>query len=60
MILTTLCIVLTIVGGGKNVSELTDFHLADQFIQENVVTENGSRISQFFLKYERKGLWRPM
>ena len=48
--------VQTILLGGKKVSELKDFHLAHRFIQENVITENGSRISQSFLRYDRKDL----
>jgi riboflavin biosynthesis pyrimidine reductase len=43
---------------GKNVDELVDFRLASEFLQENVVAEDGTRISQFFLRYDRKGLWR--
>ena len=46
--------VQTILLGGKKVSELEDFRLAHQFIQENVVTEDASRISQAFLRYDRK------
>jgi riboflavin biosynthesis pyrimidine reductase len=46
--------VQTILLGGKKVSDLEDFHLAHQFIQENVVTEDASRISQSFLRYDRK------
>jgi riboflavin biosynthesis pyrimidine reductase len=45
--------VQTILLGGKNVSELKDFHLAHEFIQENVVTEDASLISQTFLRYDR-------
>jgi riboflavin biosynthesis pyrimidine reductase len=48
--------VRTILLGGKKVSELKDFHLAHQFIQEDVVTEDASRISQSFLRYDRKDL----
>lgn len=48
--------VQTLLLGGKKVSDLKDFHLAHQFIQENVVTENGSRISQSFLRYDRQDL----
>jgi len=44
--------VQTVLSGGKKVSELKEFHLARQFIQENVVTEDGSLISQSFLKYD--------
>jgi riboflavin biosynthesis pyrimidine reductase len=48
--------VQTILLGGKKVSDLKEFNLAHQFIQENVVTEDASRISQSFLRYDRKGL----
>ncbi len=46
--------VQTILLGGKKVSDLKDFNLAHQFIQENVVTEDASLISQSFLRYDRK------
>lgn len=48
--------VQTMLSGGKKISELEDFHLAHQFMQENVVTEDGSRISQSFLRYDRNDL----
>ncbi len=48
--------VQTILVGGKKINELKEFRLAHQFIQENVVTENASLISQSFLRYERKDL----
>src|SRR5215207_3728631 len=48
--------VQTILLGGKKVSDLKEFHLAHQFIQEDVVAEDGSRISQLFLRYDRKDL----
>jgi riboflavin biosynthesis pyrimidine reductase len=48
--------VQTMLSGGKKISELEEFHLAHQFVQENVVTEAASRISQFFLRYDRKDL----
>jgi riboflavin biosynthesis pyrimidine reductase len=48
--------VQTILLGGKKVSDLKDFNLAHQFIQENVVTEEASLISQSFLRYDRKDL----
>lgn len=41
---------------GKKISELKEFRLAHQFIQENVVTEAASVISQSFLRYDRKDL----
>ena len=48
--------VQTILSAGKKVSDLKDFHLTHQFIQENVVTEDASRIAQSFLRYDRKDL----
>lgn len=48
--------VQTVLLGGKKVSALNDFHLSHQFVQEDVVTENGSRISQSFLRYDRNDL----
>ena len=48
--------VQTILLGGKKISELKEFRLAYQFMQENVVTEAGSHISQSFLRYDRKDL----
>ena len=48
--------VQTVLLGGKHMSELTDFHLAHQFDQENVVTEAASLISQSFLRYDRNDL----
>ena len=50
--------VQTMLPGGKKVSDLEDFHLAHQFIQEHVVTEDGPIISQSFLRYDRNDLWR--
>ncbi len=51
-------IVRTILSGGKKVGELREFHLTHQFIQKNVVTEDGSLISQSFLRYDANYLWR--
>lgn len=48
--------VQTVLPGGKKISELQEFHLAHQFIQDNVMTENGSRISQSFLRYDTNDL----
>ena len=50
--------VQTILPGGKKVSELTDFRLVHRFTQEHVVTEDGSIISQSFLRYDASDLWR--
>ena len=48
--------VQTVLPGGRKISDLKEFHLAHQFIQENVVTESGSRITQSFLRYDRNDL----
>lgn len=48
--------VQTILLGGQKVSDLKDFRLVHEFIQESVVTENASLISQSFLRYDRKDL----
>jgi len=48
--------VQTILLGGKKVSGLKNFDLAHEFIQEHVVTEDKSRMSQSFLRYDRKDL----
>jgi riboflavin biosynthesis pyrimidine reductase len=48
--------VQTVLLGGKQVSDLKDFHLAHQFDQEGAVTEAASLISQSFLRYDRNDL----
>ena len=48
--------VQTMLLGGKKVSDLKDFHLAHEFIQEHVVTEAASLNSQSFLRYDRNDL----
>jgi riboflavin biosynthesis pyrimidine reductase len=48
--------VQTLLLGGEKIGERKDFHLAHRFLQENVLTEDGSRISQSFLRYDRKDL----
>jgi len=48
--------VQTMLLGGKKVSDLKNFNLAHQFIQESVVTEDASVISQSFLRYDRENL----
>jgi hypothetical protein len=50
--------VRTVLPGGKKVSELPDFYLTHQFLQEHVVTEDGSILSQSFLRYDVNDLWR--
>ena len=48
--------VQTILLGGRKIDELKEFRLAHQFMQDNVVTEAGARISQSFFRYDRKDL----
>jgi riboflavin biosynthesis pyrimidine reductase len=48
--------VLTILPGGKKINELKDFSLTHQYLQEAVITEDGSLISQLFLRYDREGV----
>ena len=48
--------VQTMLLGGKKISELKEFRLAHRFVQEDVVTEAGARITQSFLRYDRKEL----
>lgn len=50
--------VQTILPRGKKVSELREFSVTHQYVQEQVVTADGSRISQLFLRYDRKGVFR--
>jgi len=47
--------VQTILPEGRKVSELKEFSVTHQYLQENVVTRNGSLISQLFVRYDRKG-----
>ena len=44
--------VQTMLSGGRKIGELRGFHLDHKFTQEDVVTENGSHVSQSFLRYE--------
>lgn len=46
----------TMLLGGQNMSDLQDFHLAHEFVQEGVVTESASVISQSFRRYDRNDL----
>lgn len=48
--------VQTILPGGKGVNKLKDFRVTHRYLQENVVTEDGSLISQLFLRYDRKSV----
>jgi riboflavin biosynthesis pyrimidine reductase len=45
-----------VLSGGKKVSELPGFALSHRFIQANVSTDDGSVVSQHFLRYDRMGL----
>jgi riboflavin biosynthesis pyrimidine reductase len=45
--------VQTILPGGRKVSELKEFRVTHQYLQEDVVTRNGSLISQLFVRYDR-------
>ena len=40
---------------GKKVDQLDGFGIVHRYLQENVLTEDGSQISQLFLRYDRKG-----
>ncbi len=51
--------VQTILPEGKKVNELDEFSLSHQYLQNNVVTKNGSHIAQGFFRYVRKGLLDP-
>jgi riboflavin biosynthesis pyrimidine reductase len=46
--------VKTILPEGKKVNELKEFRISHQYKQENVATEDGSHITQFFLRYDRR------
>jgi riboflavin biosynthesis pyrimidine reductase len=48
--------VKTILPVGKKVNELKEFRISHQYKQENVVTEDDSLITQFFLRYDRKNV----
>jgi riboflavin biosynthesis pyrimidine reductase len=48
--------VITLLTGGQRVDRLDDFSLHHRYIQERVVTEDGSAVSQVFLRYDRKGI----
>jgi riboflavin biosynthesis pyrimidine reductase len=48
--------VKTILPNGEKVNELKEFLITHRYIQENVFTEDGSRISQFFIRYDKKGI----
>lgn len=46
--------VQTILSGGKKIRERKEFHLAHEFVQEHVVTDNGALVSQSFFRYDLK------
>lgn len=46
----------TVLPGRKKIKRLKEFKITYQYIQENVSAEDGSHITQFFLRYDRKGL----
>lgn len=48
--------VQTVLPEGKKISELPEFRLAHHFVQEDVVTEDKSVISQSFFRYDRRNL----
>jgi riboflavin biosynthesis pyrimidine reductase len=48
--------VKTILPNGEKVNELKEFLITHRYIQENVFTEDGAIISQFFLRYDRKDI----
>ena len=48
--------VKTIIPNGEKVNQLKEFLITHQYIQENVFTEDGSRISQFFIRYDSKNI----
>jgi len=50
--------VQTMLSGGRKIGELQEFHLAHKFVQEQVQTEDGSIISQSFLRYDAKHIRR--
>ena len=49
--------VQTLLSGGRKIDELEEFHLAHKFVQEHVVTEAGSHISQTFLRFDANALF---
>jgi riboflavin biosynthesis pyrimidine reductase len=44
--------VQTMLPGGRKIGDLPEFHLAHQYIQEQALTEDGSLLSQSFLRYD--------
>ena len=50
--------VQTMLSGGRKIGEMREFHLAHKFVQERVPTEDGSLISQSFLRYDANAVRR--
>jgi riboflavin biosynthesis pyrimidine reductase len=48
--------VKTILPDGEKVNQLKEFLITHRYIQENVFAEDDSRISQFFIRYDRKDI----
>ena len=48
--------VQTVLSEGRKIGDLQEFHLAHEFRQEQVVTEDGSPLSQSFLRYDANDL----
>ncbi len=46
--------VKTLLPDGKGIRDLKAFHLTHQYVQDHAVAGDGSSISQFFLRYDRK------
>ena len=46
----------TLLPGGRKADDLPEFHLAHKFMQDHVLTENGSLVSQSFLRYDADAL----
>ena len=46
--------VKTLLSGGNKVQDLKEFRLTHEYSQDNVVTADGSLVSQLFLRYDRK------
>ena len=48
--------VKTLLPDGKKAGDLKEFSITHQYLQENVVTEDGSLTSQLFLRYDSKSI----
>jgi riboflavin biosynthesis pyrimidine reductase len=49
--------VQNILSEGKKIKQLKGFRVNHKYLQDDVIAENGSHISQVFLRYERKGIF---